>query len=186
MKNTRWSRFYAGGTRKRTSFPHPCVTLLRKTQRCHGRGHRLCHARGCTMTSRGSKPRPAPAPPSAGASPPPGRALPSRGAGWTGPCRTVPRGRGNAMRFLFRPKSRKTLHRSACRGHRLCHIAALNPPPARNQSSLPRPAVSSFGHPGSLSLRPCNPHPRAVDARHFTGGVRACRGEIPVCPPVGP
>jgi len=38
----------------------------------------------------------------------------------------------------------------------------------------------------SFRGRACNPQSRAVDARHFTGGVRACRGEIPAGPPVGP
>jgi len=49
-------------------------------------------------------PRPAPAPPPAGASLPPGRALASAPPGATGLQGTVPRGRGNAMRFLVPPE----------------------------------------------------------------------------------
>jgi hypothetical protein len=81
------------------------------------------HAAPCP--AGGQSPRPAPDPPTAGASRPPGRALACGVPGPAGLQGTVPRGRGNALRFLIRPEWRKHFHRFHGRGHRPCHSATL-------------------------------------------------------------
>ena len=83
------------------------------------------------------------------------RALRPRRAGrWplvvrVGPASAEPSHAGGETRCVsfFRPKSRKTLHRSDCGDHRLCHIPALNPRQARNQSPRPRTDAPSSAAP---------------------------------------
>ena len=91
-----------GGNAGRVSLSRP--KGRKASPGCHGKGHRLCHsARLITHPPGAQSPRPAPAPPSAGASRPPGRALASVLPGPAGLRGTVPRGRGNAVRFLIPP-----------------------------------------------------------------------------------
>ena len=77
---------------------------------CRSECGKLVRPRAPCASRQGPQPQrlrhadPWPAPPSAGASRPPGRALASLGAGGTGLCGGVPRGRGKRMRFLIPPK----------------------------------------------------------------------------------
>jgi len=90
-----------------------CVSRSRANwrKRClrfNGRGQCPCHSGAPgSGPAGGQSPRPAPAPPPAGASRPPGRALASVSPGPAGLKGTVPRGRGNALRFLFPPELAK-------------------------------------------------------------------------------
>jgi hypothetical protein len=166
-----------------------------RQRRCHGRGHRPSHSATLIPGPPGAQsPRPAPAPPMAGASRPPGRALASVGAGGTGLGGSAPRGRGNALRFLFPPglgaEDQSPNHQPRCygRGHRPCHSAPPIPGPPGAQSPRPAPApplagasrppgraLSSVGA-GGDGLRGSVPHGRGKRSA-FPGPAR--RGGVP-------
>jgi len=139
----------AGSTGLRGTVPHGRGSAVRflippgegaqdqnpnRQRRCQGRGHRPCHVGTVILGQPGPKaPGQRPPRPRRALLARRGRALASVGAGGTGLGGSVPRGRGNAVRFLFPPgagaeeQSPNDQPRCNGRGHRPCHSAPLIP-----------------------------------------------------------
>ena len=141
-----------------------------------GKGHRRCPGSTLILVPRGGQ--------SPGQRPPrPWRALASVGPGPAGLQGTVPRGRGNAMRFLFPPeRAFPRMPGHSGRGHRPCHSATLvlAQPGAQSPRPAPAPPPAGASRPPGRALASVSPGPAGLQSTVAQGrGKRGSRLRVP-------